>query len=223
MTTRSSFPATHRRSPQVFLAQMLARWYFRILFLLFFRLRIYGLENYPAEDGFLICANHQSFLDPLIMGISCPRPINYVAKQSLFRFRPLAWFMRWNDTIAIDRDGSGIAGVKEMLRRLKRKESIMMFPEGTRTPDGELQPIKLGFLSVAKRAKAPLLPICFDGAFEAFPRDRRFPLPGRIDVVIGQSIPFCVYAELSDQQVGELLQQRMQGCFEVARKRNQSR
>ncbi len=223
MTTRSSIPATHRRSLPVFLAQKLARWFFRILFLLFFRLRIHGLKNYPAEDGFLICANHQSFLDPLIMGISCPRPINYVAKQSLFRFPPLAWFMRWNDTIPIDRDGSGIAGVKEMLRRLKRKESIMMFPEGTRTRDGELQPIKLGFLSVAKRAKAPLLPICFDGAFQAFPRNRKFPRPGRIDVVIGQKIPFCDYVELTDQQVGQLLQQRMQECFDVARKRNQSR
>ncbi len=223
MPHRSPIPSTHQRSTLIVISQSVARWFFRILFLLFYRLRVYGLENYPAKDGFLICANHQSFLDPIIIGASCPRPINYLARQSLFRFPPLTWFLLWNDAIPIDRDGSGIAGIKQMLRRLGRKESILMFPEGTRTSDGELQPIKLGFLSVAKRAKAPLLPVCFAGAFQSWPRDRQFPIPGHIDVVIGNSLSFHEYGDLPEEQVGELLQRRMQDCFESARQRHQQR
>lgn len=98
-----------------------------------------------------------------------------------------------------------------------------MFPEGTRSPDGQLKPIKLGFLSVAKRAKAPLLPVCFEGAFHAWPRDRKFPIPGHVVVVIGTALSFSEYGSLSDEQVGELLQQRMQDCFEIARERRRQR
>ena len=207
----------------IVVSQRVARWFFRLLFMLFYRLRIYGMENYPVQDGFLICANHQSYLDPIIMGISCPRPFNFLARDSLFRFPPLAWFLRWNDTIPIDRDGSGVAAIKEMLRRLKRSESILMFPEGTRTSDGEMQEIKLGFLAVAKRAKAPLLPVGIEGAFQSWPREGKFPLPGHIDVVIGDVIPFQEYGSLSEQDVGELLQNRMEECFKSARQRYRRR
>ncbi len=188
-------------------------------FTVFYRVRVYGLENYPSNDGLLVCSNHQSFLDPLILGVVCPRPVNYLGRKTLFRFPPLGWFLSWNDTIPIDRKATGIGGMKETLRRLKRGESVVLFPEGTRTADGELQAFMPGFCSVAKRAKSTLMPIGFDGAYQAYSRKAKFPMPGRILAVMGQPIPYEEYEPLTDQETTELLEQRIRDCFADARRR----
>ena len=193
------------------------RWFFRISFTLMYQVRVHDLENYPETDGMLVCSNHQSFLDPLIIGSVCPRPVNYLGRKTLFKFPPFGWFMSWNDTIPIDRDGVGIGGMKETLRRIKRGESVVMFPEGTRSSDGEIQPFMLGFCAVAKRCKATLMPIGTYGGFEAFSKYMKFPRPGRIHAVIGKPIPFEEYGDLSDQQIADLLRIRIQECFDEAR------
>ena len=172
----------------------------------------------------LVCSNHQSFLDALILGVICPRPINYLGRKSLFKSRLLGWFMNWNDTIPIDRDGAGIGGMKETMRRIKRGETVAMFPEGTRSRDGEFHSIMLGFCAIAKRRKSTLMPIGFGGAFQAYPRSAIFPRPGRIQAVMGKPIRFEEYANLSDQQTADLLESRMRKCFDEARHRwNRSR
>lgn len=183
----------------------------------FYRIRVYGLKNYPEHDGLLVCSNHQSFLDPLILGVICPRPVNYLGRKSLFKFAPIGWFLKWNDTIAIDRDNTGIGGMKETLRRIKRGESVVLFPEGTRTPDGELRPMMSGFCAVAKRSKSTLMPVAFDGAYQAYPRSRKFPLPGRLHAVMGEPIPYEEYGELTDQETTALLESRIRECFGKAR------
>ena len=207
------------------IGQIIVRWFFRILLTLFYRIRIHGIENYPrsgsdpANDRLLICANHQSFLDPIVMGVVCPRPVNYLARESLFHFPPLAFFLRFNDSIPIDRESSGLSGVKETLRRLKRDEAVVMFPEGTRSRDGELKPLMPGFCLLARRSKATLMPIGVDGCFDAYPPHRWYPKPGVIHAVMGQPIRFEEYAELSDEETVALLQERIRGCFEEARRR----
>jgi 1-acyl-sn-glycerol-3-phosphate acyltransferase len=183
---------------------------------LFYRIRVHGLENFPEDDGLLICSNHQSFLDPLILGVVCPRPVNYLGRKTLFKFRPLGWFLTWNDAIAIDREATGIGGMKDMLRRLKRGESVVMFPEGTRTQDGDFHTVMSGFCAVAKRSKSTLMPIGFDGAFQAYPRHRTFPRPGVIHVVMGKPILFEEYESLSDQETTDLLASRIRDCFDQA-------
>ncbi len=211
----------HRRPPLIEFCQSCARWFFRVLLLLVYQVRVHGLKNYPQRDGFLICSNHQSYLDPIVVGVVCPRPINYLGRRTLFRFKPLGWFLRWNDTIPIDLERSGLGGIKEALRRLKRQESVLLFPEGTRSRDGKLQELKPGFCALARRTKAALLPICFDGSFQAMPRNRPVPFPGRIEAVIGKPIRFEQYSDLSDQEIVELLKVEMQKCFEEAqRQRN---
>jgi 1-acyl-sn-glycerol-3-phosphate acyltransferase len=211
-----------RRPPIVQFGQAVVRFFFRILFTLFYRIRVHGLENYPAHDGMLVCLNHQSNLDPLIAGVICPRPVNYLGKHSLFTYAPMAWFFGWNDTIAIDREAGGIGGMKETLRRIKRGESVAMFPEGTRCPDGEIHSLKLGFCSVAKRTKSTLMPIGFDGAFQAYPRTQILPRAGRIHAVMGQPIPFEEYESLADQELADLLELRIRECFNEARVRWQA-
>ena len=208
-----------RRPLLIAASQHAVRWCCRMVLTLAYRVRVHGLDNYPQHDGFLICANHQSYLDPVVMGVVCPRPINYLGRQSLFRFRLLGWFLKWNDTIPIDRDGSGIGGLKETLRRLKRRESVLIFPEGTRSPDGELQSIKPGFITIARRAQVDLLPVAIDGAYQAMPRSRWWPSLGSIVAVIGEPIQYADYAQLSDDQLMALLESRLQAAFRQARQR----
>lgn len=201
------------------IGQELIRWTARLTMTLYFRIRVHGLANYPKQDGFLICSNHQSHLDPVIVGAVCPRPINTVGRDTLTRFKPFGWFLYFLDLIAIDREGTGLSGVKETMKRLKRKETVLMFPEGTRTRDGELQPLKLGFITIARKAKAPLLPIAFDGGYQAMPRSSFMIHPTRIHVVMGRPIYEPEYRFMTDQELGDLVAERMAECFAEARQR----
>lgn len=215
--------ATRKRkktAPQL-VGQTIARWFFRMLFILVYRIRVHRLGNYPDNDGMLICSNHQSFLDPLVLGVVCPRPVNYLARQSIFKFSPLGWFLEWNDTIALDLEGSGIRGMKTTLGRLKRGETVIMFPEGTRSSDGEFHQLMHGFCTLAKRAKTTLMPIGIDGAFQAYSRHQKIPQFGTIHAVMGKPIPFEEYGSLTNQQISDLLQGRIRDCFEQARERRQ--
>jgi 1-acyl-sn-glycerol-3-phosphate acyltransferase len=210
---------SRRRPLLIEMIQSIVRWICRIAVMLAFPVRVYGLKNYPIDDGFLICANHQSHLDPVVLGVICPRPINILAKQSLFRFTLLGGFLKMNDAIPIDREASGIGGLKETLRRLKRKESVLIFPEGTRSPDGTLQPLKLGFCPLARRAGAALVPVAIAGSFAAWPRNTRFPRPHRTVAVIGTSITPAEYAELTDEELGMLLESRIQAALAEANRK----
>ena len=207
-----------RRPLAVDLGQTFIRWFFRFFLFLVYRIRVHKVKHYPDDRGMLICSNHQSYLDPLIIGIACPHAVNYLGRKSLFRSPILAWFLRFNDTIPIDREATGIGGMKETLRRLKKGESVVIFPEGTRTIDGELLPLMLGFCAVARRSKATLMPLAFDGAFQSYPRNSKIPTPGRIHLVMGEPIRFEQYKGLTDEAVAELLQRQIQDCLSQAQR-----
>ena len=145
--------------------------------------------NIPETGPVLVVSNHQSHFDPPLIGTGCWRRMNYLARQTLFRFAPLGWLIRSLDAIPIDRDGLGLGGIKESLRRLKRGEMVLIFPEGTRSRDGEVAPFRPGFTVLAARSKAWILPVAIVGAFEAWPRSRRLPRGGTIHVHYGEPIP----------------------------------
>jgi 1-acyl-sn-glycerol-3-phosphate acyltransferase len=143
--------------------------------------------------------------------------MNYLAKKSLFDRQPLRWLIQHLDAIPIDRSGMGIGGIKETMRRLKRGEYVLMFPEGQRTFDGEMNKLMPGFCALARRTRVPLVPIGFDGAFDAWPRGTLFPKPRRIWMVVGKPITSADYESLSDSELVELLEQRIRQCFDQAR------
>lgn len=180
-------------------------------------LRVVGRENWPADGGGLICANHQSMFDPPLVGLTCERRMNYLARDTLFRVPILAPLIRFLDAIPIDREGLGLSGIKETLRRLKAGELVLIFPEGTRTRDGEMGPLKPGFISLARRSGTPLIPVGFDGAYQAWPRTSRFPRFGRIAVVIGQPIPPDQITTLTDDALLTELEHRIRNCHQQAR------
>ena len=190
----------------------------RMACVLLFRIRPLNLGNFPSQGRALICSNHQSHLDPVLVGLGCRRRLNYLARKSLFKFKPFAWLINFLDAIPIDLSGSGLGGLKETIKRLKRDEMVVIFPEGTRTPDGELGQLSPGFLIMARRTKSPLVPVGLDGAHRAWPRNRKYPLPAKIAVSIGKPIPFEDYRDLDDEALLAMLRQRIEVEFLSARR-----
>ncbi len=185
--------------------------------IIFFRLRCYGRHNAPKEGGVIVLSNHQSNMDPVLVGLAVPRRLNYLARDSLFGFAPFRWLIESLDAIPIDREGLGLAGIKECLRRLKRGEMVLLFPEGTRTRDGELGPLKPGFSALARRGDVWLLPVGVDGAFDAWPRTQTFPRPRRIVVCVGPPLHNSEIADLTDDELVALIHERMRACHNAAR------
>jgi 1-acyl-sn-glycerol-3-phosphate acyltransferase len=178
--------------------------------------RATGRDNVPATGGALIASNHLSYLDVFVLGLGCRRPLNYVARANLFR-PPLGWLIRSVGGFPIDREGSGTAGLKETLRRLKRGAVVLLFPEGTRSLDGELGPLKPGFAALA-RARVPIVPAAVAGTFEAWPRGRFLPRRHPIRVHYGPPIPADEVAALSADGLAELLRLRILECQQAARR-----
>jgi len=173
----------------------------RVLGVAIFRIRVFGREHVPKNGGVLVVSNHQSHLDPMLVGVACDRRLNFVARDTLFRFAPLAWLMMTLDAIPLDREGTGLGGLKESLRRLKDGEMLLIFPEGTRTRDGEVGPLKPGFLALARRAKAPLLPVAIDGSYESWPRRNLLPKPAVIQIRIAAPLAPEMMSKMSDEEL----------------------
>jgi 1-acyl-sn-glycerol-3-phosphate acyltransferase len=181
-------------------------------------MRCEGRWRIPAAGPVLVCSNHQSHFDPVLIGLCSDRAMNYLARESLFRNSGFRQLIEFFDAIPIDREGTGLAGVKETLRRLKRGEMVLMFPEGSRTRNGEMAPLKPGFLTLARRSHAAVLPVGLDGAFDVLPRHRVVPRPATICVSIGEAITATEAELLDDAAFLAEVERRMQACHRRARR-----
>jgi 1-acyl-sn-glycerol-3-phosphate acyltransferase len=164
--------------------------FFRTVYATYFRWHVYGAENVPATGGVILAANHASFLDPPLVGSGLKRDINYLARESLFRFPLVGAVLRSWNSVPVDRDGGGAKGLKIILGRLLDGAGIILFPEGTRTLDGKLQPVRAGIGLVVAKSEAPVVPVRVFGTFEAFGRNVKFPRPKRIGVKYGTPMRF---------------------------------
>jgi len=182
----------------------------QIAWVLLYRVRRTGMENIPTEGPIILAPNHQSHLDPPLVGSCCPRRMSYMARASLFHFAPFAWLIRSFGAFPIDREaGRGIAGVKETLRRLKDGHVIMMFPEGTRTPDGRIHPFRSGIRTLAVRSDAVIVPVAIEGAYQAWPRWRMFPRLGTIHIHYGEPLWPEQIRELGEDALVEEVERRV--------------
>ena len=144
----------------------------------------------PLEGGVILASNHASFLDPPLVGAGLRRGINYLARENLFRFPVVGWVLRQWQVVPVDRDGGGAAGLRAILDRLLAGGAIILFPEGTRTRDGKLQPARSGIGLTVIKSTAPVVPVRVFGTFEAYGRHLRFPRPYRVAVKYGQPMRF---------------------------------
>ena len=150
-----------------------------------FRLRIEGREQVPAAGPVLLVANHASYLDPPLVGISSGREVNFLAQAGLAGFLPLRWWMRQVGVTLIDRDAPSKEALRRIADSLTAGEVVGLFPEGTRSADGAVGPFKSGVEFLVRRTGAVVVPIGLDGAHRAFPRRAWLPRPRRITVRFG--------------------------------------
>jgi 1-acyl-sn-glycerol-3-phosphate acyltransferase len=164
---------------------------FRALYRIYFHWRVFHAERVPQTGPVILASNHASFLDPPLVGSGLHRPINYLARESLFRFPGIGALLRSWQAVPVDRDGGGAAGLKAIIDRLLAGGAIILFPEGTRTRDGQLQPARSGIGLVVIKSDAPVIPVRTFGTFEAYGRHVRFPRPKRVAVKYGEPMQFA--------------------------------
>jgi 1-acyl-sn-glycerol-3-phosphate acyltransferase len=174
-----------------------------------FKVRIHGTHNVPREGPVLLVCNHQSHMDPVLATMALPRESCYMARDSLWANKWFARLITSLNAFPVKRHTADLGAIKESLRRLKSGMSLVVFPEGTRTPDGRIHPMFPGLASIAKKAGAPIVPVLIDGMHQAWPKGSPFPRTGSVIIQYGDLIPPAEYAGLSADELVQLLRKRL--------------
>jgi 1-acyl-sn-glycerol-3-phosphate acyltransferase len=180
-----SLPDPNRRN----IVWLTLQYLMKLVFMLWLRYRARGLENLPKTGGGLVLVNHQSFLDPMLVGLPLQRPVSNLARDSLFKVPVIGWVLRNTYVMPINRDAASTASIRHALQRMNHGFLVGLFPEGTRSTDGTVGEFKPGFISMIRRAKVPVYPVGIAGAYEAMPRGGFRLWPQRVRIVFGK--PLC--------------------------------
>ncbi len=188
----------------------LMRTLLRILSSVWFDLKVYGKENVPKTGGVLLVANHQSFLDPAVLGVQLKRKASFLAKSELFENPVFGWVIRRCNAFPVRQGEGDVGAVKETIRRLQEGHMLTVFAEGGRCLDGELQPILNGASLVVRKAEVPIVPVVIEGSFKAWARGKTIWQRHPIRVLFGK--PAVVHhmkakeiTAFIDRQLHELL------------------
>lgn len=152
----------------------------KVILKLFFRLKVEGLENLPTKTNFIVVANHTSFLDPIVMGVAIPQKIFWITMKNIYRLSTLSWIMKITGALP-----TGSVSEKAVYL-LRENKSIGLFPEGKISRNGQLGEFRRGAALLALKTGRPIVPCAILGAFEALPRNAKFPKFHSIKVRIGQ-------------------------------------
>ncbi len=163
--------------------------FFRIFHTIYNRLEVRGHGNIPIAPV-IVASSHASNIDPPLIGGIYPRRLRYLAKESLFRNPLLRVCIRNLGAVPVTREDSTRAGVvmKLLLERLDAGESILVFPEGSRSRDGRLQPLEGGAAFLSVKSGVPILPVYIAGSFDVWPPGGSFPRPAKLVVTFAPLI-----------------------------------
>lgn len=187
--------------------------------------RAEGRGNIPLTGPTLLLANHQSFLDPCIVGCGTRRHLCFLARKTLFRNRLFGGLIHRLNAVPVDQEGVAKEGLRTILDQLQAGQAVLVFPEGERTSTGEVQPLKPGVLLLIRRLEVPIVPIGIAGAFDVLPRTRHWPklspffLPptgADIAVSIGKPINAARYRDMPRDKVLTELQEELKRAKERA-------
>lgn len=162
----------------------------RLIGRLFFRLRIIHRERMIQAGPVILAMNHQSYLDPPFAGTACDRAIYFLAKRTLIDVPVLGWLLPKLNVIPVNQEGIDRSALKALIRVLKSGNAALVFPEGARTLDGDLQPAQPGLGLVIAKTLAPVVPMRIFGAHEALPRGGGSLRFVPITIVVGEPIFF---------------------------------
>lgn len=157
---------------------------------LLFDFKTYGHENVPETGGVLLAANHQSYLDPVLVSVHLHRPVSFLAKSDLFENPYFGWLIRSLHAFPVRLGEGDVGAVREIIRRLNEGHVLNMYPEGSRTETGEIAPLEKGIALVIRKSGVPVVPVAIDGSFEAWPKGKKIFHPHPIRVKYGKPINF---------------------------------
>jgi 1-acyl-sn-glycerol-3-phosphate acyltransferase len=183
-----------------------ARWWCRMIaWTIGARIQVHGVGNVDSTRAYVYMANHSSLIDtPALFGY-LPYQFKIMAKKTLFYVPFMGWHLWSSGNFPIDRSNGRrtASSLRSVVEGVRHGKSLAIFPEGTRTPDGRLQPFKPGAFKIALRAGVPIVPVTIRGTFKLLPKTTLVPRPGRVDMFIGQPIDTASY---TDEQVPELME-----------------
>ena len=170
---------------------IIARFFLFILSKLFFEYRVYGRGRVPKIGGVIIAPNHASYLDPIFIGIGTQRPVSFIARETLFRNFIFGNLIRMVHAFPIKRNFQDLGAMREAVLRLKKKQEVLLiFPEATRTKDGNLQQAKAGISFLAHSAGVPVVPVYIKGNYEVWPKGAKHINPAPVSVYFGEPLDF---------------------------------
>lgn len=159
-----------------------------LIFKLLFKIKTYGKENIPQNKGFILASNHVSYLDPIALGVACPRKLNFMAKKELFSNPIFAMLVSRLGAFPVERDSADLSALKEAMRRVKIGKVLVLFPEGSRRFNGESKQPYPGVGFLAAKLDVPVIPAFIKGTEKALPSNAKFIRPHKISVYFGKQI-----------------------------------
>jgi len=161
---------------------------------------IYGQEHIPAKGGCIIASNHVSNMDPVVLGVSCVRRINFMTKDSLFKGF-LGWVLPKLGSFPVKRGEADFGALKEATKRLKKGKPVLIFIEGTRRIGDEPSQAQAGAGFLAVKANVPVIPVYLDGTQKVMPPGSKFPSRRPVTVRFGPPVQFdpqSSYQQIAD-------------------------
>ena len=190
----------------------------KLLGRIFFRLRVVHRERMINHGPVILAANHQSYLDPPAAGSVSDRAIYFLARRSLLDGWFFGWILPKLNVIPVDSEtGRDRTALKALIRILRAGQGTLVFPEGQRTPNGELQPAQPGLGLVIAKTLAPVVPMRIFGAYDAWPIHEKWPRPGRVTIVVGEPIYFTQADIGAGKEVYQRLSQRVMDAITALR------
>jgi len=162
----------------------------RIVGSVFFDYRAEGSENIPLTGPAVLAVNHQSYLDPPLSGIATKRDCCFLARKTLLDIPIMGPILPRLNVIPVSKDGADMSALKIVIRELKKDQLVLLFPEGTRSLDGKLQPAQAGIGLILAKSGAPVVPMRIFGSFQAWGKGSKGITPRPITVVAGRPIQF---------------------------------
>ncbi|HDZ77507.1 MAG TPA: 1-acyl-sn-glycerol-3-phosphate acyltransferase [Candidatus Omnitrophica bacterium] len=167
---------------------IICRFIWFVLFKIFVGLKGYGRDNIPKSGGFILASNHASNMDPVAIGVASARPINFMAKEELFSNKFFGFILGRVNVFPVKRGKADLSSIKEAIKRLKRGEGLLLFPQGTRRDTIELEDAKGGVGFFASKAGVPIVPTLIKGSDVSLPKGSKLPKRTGVNICFGQPI-----------------------------------
>jgi len=204
--------------------RVVAFWSGQLLRLYGMPVTVTGLERLDLSRPRIYAANHLSALDIPVLYRYLPFQFRIIAHRLVFRVPLVGWHLRAAGQLMIDPESVALSrrALREAVQTLRRGLPLVVFPEGERSPTGEMQPFRRGTFYVAHRAQADVVPVAILGTYQAFPRGSAHLRPGRLQLIIGGAIPVAGYTKRDLDALAERTQRAVAELCREAEQKQQS-